>query len=499
MATISRRQLMAMGGSAAVGAVVGGLSVAALTKGEEPAPATPAPSPSERLTFAEWRRTRRAPYFIGHRGAGGVVPEHTLPSYQRALDWGGSVLEISVVRSRDGEVYCLHDLDLDRTTTLKGPAASQTSAVLDTARVVVSRLGPHWEGAGAPRLSKLADVLAALGGRAVLCVEAKDDSAYPAMVKLLEDTGLRDTAMIKMTGSSPRLPIAKAAEYPVYAYLGNSEVATRQGIDRLAKRLDRESDALVLPCYDGPDLFPATLIRHAVNTGIPVWVVPIHRRYEVSYFSQLGVEGMVTADLGYVTGAEPVSQLANFASGALSAGQLTRDPYSDGYALDWEPDTGVVGLDMPDRPSFLTFGDLGPIRAESYRVSFDLSFASLPKDTYEHVSIAFGQADDRYYEHRLGNTDGFHAILRADGEMAVYAHLAGSPFGKLLAPSKRSTPLKSGVWARLTLDVTPELIRWARDDGSSVEVRDRRFRGGYFHIGRSANDGKLLLRNVSVT
>ncbi len=129
-----------------------------------------------------------------------------------------------------------------------------------------------------------------------------------------------------------------------------------------------------------------------------------------------------------------------------------------------------------------------PLSAESYRLVFDASFDPLPTDTWQHLSIAFGHADDRYYEHRLAQSDGYHAQLRADGRMAIYAHVQGEPNGESLTASRQGTPFKNGLWTRLTLDVTSTAIRLTRDDGNYVEARDDRFRGGYLHIGRSGKD-----------
>jgi hypothetical protein len=42
-------------------------------------------------------------------------------------------------------------------------------------------------------------------------------------------------------------------------------------------------------------------------------------------------------------------------------------------------------------------------------------------------------------------------------------------------------------------------MRLTRDDGSFVEARDDRFRGGYLHLGRSGTDGKLKIRNLRIT
>ena len=290
------------------------------------------------------------PYFIAHRGAGIVAPEHTLPSYQTALDWGAAAIEISVVRSADNEVYCLHDLTLDRTTTATGPASEQSAESLDEVRVSIPRLGPRWVGANMPVLPRLTDVLRTIGGRAVLCLEAKDDDAYPLMTKIIEESGLKDTVMIKLPGSATaRLEVAKNAGYPIYAYLGSPEEATAAAIDKLGKLLDPKLDALVLPARSEWDLFPSALIRRAVDTGVPVWAVPVYRRHEVQALALLGVQGIVSPDLGYLTGAKPPLTADVWADGAISAGELTLDPFSDKYGLHWE-EQGVIGLDVPEPP-----------------------------------------------------------------------------------------------------------------------------------------------------
>ena len=486
-----------MGGAAALGAAIGGVGVGAFLRDQEAQPS--APASGERATYEGWRRRRTVPYYIAHRGAADVAPEHTLPSYLTALDWGAAAIEISVVRSSDDVLYCLHDLTLDRTTTASGVAAKHPAEFLDNVLVRVPRLGTRWVGPNMPVLPRLTEVLQAIGGRAVLCLEAKDDDAYPGMIKLIEELRLQDTVMIKLPGTnSTRLEMAKNARYPVYAYLGNDEVATPAAIAQLGRILDPKLDALVMPARSGLDLFPSDLIRQAVDTGAPVWVVPVHRRYEVQHFARLGVQGMVSPDVSYLARSTPALAADTWPEGAISAGELTRDPYVDGYGLHWE-EQGAIGLDVRDRPAYVALGQFCPLSTESYRLAFDASFDPLPTDTWQHLSVAFGHADDRYYEHRLAQSDGYHAQLRADGRMAIYAHVQGEPNGKSLTTSRQSTPFKNGLWTRLTLDVTPTTIRLTRDDGNYVEARDDRFRGGYMHIGRSGKDGKLKIRNLRVS
>ncbi|KOU38832.1 glycerophosphodiester phosphodiesterase [Streptomyces sp. WM6373] len=56
------------------------------------------------------------PTVIGHRGASGYRPEHTLGSYQLALDLGADVVEQDLVPTRDGHLVCRHENEIGGTT-----------------------------------------------------------------------------------------------------------------------------------------------------------------------------------------------------------------------------------------------------------------------------------------------------------------------------------------------------------------------------------------------
>ena len=56
----------------------------------------------------------------GHRGARGLLPENTLPSFQKALDLGVDTLECDMAITRDGVVVIHHDLWLNPDIT-RGP------------------------------------------------------------------------------------------------------------------------------------------------------------------------------------------------------------------------------------------------------------------------------------------------------------------------------------------------------------------------------------------
>ena len=60
------------------------------------------------------------PRVFGHRGAAGLAPENTIPSFALALALGADVLELDVHASRDGVIVVVHDPTLERTTDGSG-------------------------------------------------------------------------------------------------------------------------------------------------------------------------------------------------------------------------------------------------------------------------------------------------------------------------------------------------------------------------------------------
>ncbi|MDA1231623.1 MAG: glycerophosphodiester phosphodiesterase [Planctomycetota bacterium] len=56
------------------------------------------------------------PLIIGHRGACGYLPEHTLESYTLAIQQGADFVEPDLVMTRDGVLICRHEIELSETT-----------------------------------------------------------------------------------------------------------------------------------------------------------------------------------------------------------------------------------------------------------------------------------------------------------------------------------------------------------------------------------------------
>ena len=56
------------------------------------------------------------PLIIAHRGASGERPEHTLASYERAIDQGADYIEPDLVLTRDGVLVARHENEIGGTT-----------------------------------------------------------------------------------------------------------------------------------------------------------------------------------------------------------------------------------------------------------------------------------------------------------------------------------------------------------------------------------------------
>lgn len=59
---------------------------------------------------------RADPLIIAHRGASGERPEHTLASYERAIDQGADYIEPDLVLTRDGVLVARHENEIGGTT-----------------------------------------------------------------------------------------------------------------------------------------------------------------------------------------------------------------------------------------------------------------------------------------------------------------------------------------------------------------------------------------------
>ncbi|MBG0562951.1 glycerophosphodiester phosphodiesterase [Actinoplanes aureus] len=109
-----RRQVLRLGAVAAATPVLAGV--------------TSAPA------WAGGGRPDKKPLVVGHRGASGYRPEHTLASYELAARMGADYLEPDLVITKDGVLVCRHEPEIGGTTNVASRpefAGRQRTVTLD--------------------------------------------------------------------------------------------------------------------------------------------------------------------------------------------------------------------------------------------------------------------------------------------------------------------------------------------------------------------------------
>jgi glycerophosphoryl diester phosphodiesterase len=153
----------------------------------------------DRHTTPDGKAWSVPPVIFAHRGSSGTYAEHTRAAYLQALADGVDGVECDVHLSRDGQLVCIHDTTLERTTSGSGDVADHTVAELRMLDVAA------WKGVGIPsafggadeQFLTLADLLALLhdAGRPIrLAIELKHPSPFglrleEALIAFLMDEG----------------------------------------------------------------------------------------------------------------------------------------------------------------------------------------------------------------------------------------------------------------------------------------------------------------------
>ncbi len=76
--------------------------------------ATTSPGSKSAMTYPTLNGEQ--PLVIGHRGASGYLPEHTLASYKKAIELGADFIEPDLVVTKDGELVARHEPNITATT-----------------------------------------------------------------------------------------------------------------------------------------------------------------------------------------------------------------------------------------------------------------------------------------------------------------------------------------------------------------------------------------------
>ncbi len=110
---------------------------------------------------------------VGHRGAGGELPENTLKAFERGISAGADVIECDVRETADGELVVVHDPDFKRVAGVDRKVKELTlKEIKEKIRI-----------AGTEPVPTLREVIETVNGRCGLFVEIKEPETVEKVVK----------------------------------------------------------------------------------------------------------------------------------------------------------------------------------------------------------------------------------------------------------------------------------------------------------------------------
>ena len=239
------------------------------------------------------------PRLFGHRGAAGVAPENTLPSFRRALADGVDVFELDVHATRDGEVVVVHDPTVERTTDGVGPVSALTCAELgrlDAGHRFSADGGRTFpfrgQGVRVPRLAELLQEFPAVPLN--IEIKSEGEAIVAAVVRMVRAAR---APIILAAEHDPIMQLIRAAAPEIPTSLAAGEVAAFIGAWQAGEAPSLPDGAVALqipPSFGDVILVSAASVAavHALGAEIHVWT--INDPDEASRLLDLGCDGIMT-------------------------------------------------------------------------------------------------------------------------------------------------------------------------------------------------------------
>ncbi|MEU3432403.1 glycerophosphodiester phosphodiesterase [Streptomyces sp. NPDC006863] len=434
---------------------------------------------------------------FGHRGAGMVCPEHTEAAYDYAIAHGVQAMELSVNVDSEGQLWCLHDLTLDRTTYNTGalntyPSTGVAQRVLTNGRVM---LGQGWTDQPMVPLRRMLDKYL---GKVVLFVEPKGNDAVVPLQTLLSTS----------YPHAPASVIWKAHVGTSFTWPKNNGYRTWCYVD------DASSDAVL----DGKDAqvdywgvstsMPSARRQQIVARGKPVFSWPVYRRSQRAALEADGIVGLMSSDPVYVRGTTAQATASRWDQQVKESGGTPQTDYNENAALKFSDSDGWVSINRANGTYGL--GRYCPIAPGSggYRIQIDMKYDQINSgDLNVHGGLYLGKtSDDAYQFGTINPSDGYHLILRHNGVLRLYRHVTTQTGGISLGATDISTDAPvAGQPMTIQVDVTPTTIE-ARRLGNAAwttgPIADTTNRGGYFGLTNgSISDvaARPFWRNLAIT
>ena len=248
----------------------------------------------------------------GHRGARGLLPENTLPSFARAMEIGVDTLELDVGVTRDGVVVIHHDRRLNPDVA-RGPdgqwVAAPTPTIFsllyeDLQRYDVGRIRPgseyarrfpHQTPIDGTRIPRLAQLLAMARPPVKFNIETKLVPHAPAETLEPEAFARAVIAEVRRAGVAERTTI-QSFDFRTLKVVEREapEIATAyltSGKSSDVEKVHAAGAKIWSPDFSDLD---SSIVRRAHELGIRVVAWTVNEPADIRRVLEMGVDGIIS-------------------------------------------------------------------------------------------------------------------------------------------------------------------------------------------------------------
>jgi glycerophosphoryl diester phosphodiesterase len=227
------------------------------------------------------------PLIIGHKGANKIAPENTLAAFKKAIELNADYVEFDIHRTKDGEIVIIHDVDTEGITGIK-KVIRETS--LEELRTL-----DFGNGEKIPTLQELVDVAK---NKLNLQPKIKTSGLVKDLANILIKNDLVETSIISSINITELIKLHEIAPGFKLGYLIPSQLTKFKILKRYIQKAIYNGFYAIHPYYSSVD---KELVDFSHENGLKINVWTVNETEEMERLIDLGVDGIITDDIGLLT------------------------------------------------------------------------------------------------------------------------------------------------------------------------------------------------------
>jgi len=223
------------------------------------------------------------PMMISHRGVTKTFPENTIEAYKNSVSVGYGGIELDVLSSLDGVIYCSHNHELEKETSANGYIHQMTSVELNNIKT-----GIYSHPGNQKKIPRLDDVINKLPKNIRLNIEVKFSSPFDfSTISLLRK---------KIQENEIKQPVLISSFNPFIVFFARWFIANVktgylvESLNMIKWMHLAHPDCL----HPRADLLSKNLINDCSRKNISINVWTVNSDAAIKHCKKMGVEGIIS-------------------------------------------------------------------------------------------------------------------------------------------------------------------------------------------------------------